>query len=62
MLLVRLTRFQRQGHRLLHKLFIVQQDQGEDVDDLPIAAGPFGQPGSQLPEAPREFQEGGAIA
>ena len=54
--------FQRQFDRAQHRLLIVMQNQREDIDHLPVAAGVFEQVRLQLPEGIGHLGEGGAIA
>lgn len=53
---------QCQFDRTQHRLLIVVQNQREDIDHLPVAAGVLEKVRLQLPEGIGHLGEGGAIA
>jgi hypothetical protein len=60
--LVGVASFQRQFDGGQHGLFVVLEDEGEDLDHLAVAAGPLEHALLQSPESRRQFGEGRAVA
>jgi hypothetical protein len=54
--------FQRELDRAEDGLFVVLEDEGEDLDHLPVASRALEQGRLQLPEGIGHLQEGGSVA